>query len=200
MKRLRLRGSARPETCSADTVVPRMTNRSTPAPRRAPISASRRSTEVNAIASQLYCPVCESTPLDVCPTEACRQWRDVIRTMLTEGNRRLGRHDRIHRGCDHRQIEVIRVDLPTDRDLLGVARATRGHHGDVVEGVGTPPALASADLDLVHAGQPSCGGVRDFAPSPGGDQTRRAADPRDPDSGKSQGIRSYHDTSREASR
>lgn len=41
--------------------------------------------EVNKIAKQLYCPVCESTPLDVCPTEACRQWRDVIRTMLSEG-------------------------------------------------------------------------------------------------------------------
>ncbi len=41
--------------------------------------------EVNRIAKQLYCPVCESTPLDVCPTEACRQWRDLIRTMLTEG-------------------------------------------------------------------------------------------------------------------
>ena len=38
--------------------------------------------DVNKIARQLYCPVCESTPLDVCPTEACRQWRDVIRTML----------------------------------------------------------------------------------------------------------------------
>lgn len=41
--------------------------------------------EVNRIAKQLYCPVCESTPLDVCPTEACRQWRDVIRSMLAEG-------------------------------------------------------------------------------------------------------------------
>ena len=41
--------------------------------------------EVNRVAKQLYCPVCESTPLDVCPTEACRQWRDVIRTMLAEG-------------------------------------------------------------------------------------------------------------------
>lgn len=41
--------------------------------------------EVNRIAKQLYCPVCESTPLDVCPTEACRQWRDVIRTMLADG-------------------------------------------------------------------------------------------------------------------
>src|SRR5215216_3945916 len=41
--------------------------------------------EVNRIAKQLYCPVCESTPLDVCPTEACRQWRELIRTMLAEG-------------------------------------------------------------------------------------------------------------------
>src|SRR5215208_7481846 len=41
--------------------------------------------EVNRIAKQLYCPVCESTPLDVCPTEACRQWREWIRTMLSEG-------------------------------------------------------------------------------------------------------------------
>ena len=41
--------------------------------------------EVNQIAKQLYCPVCESTPLDVCPTEACRQWRDLIRSMLAEG-------------------------------------------------------------------------------------------------------------------
>jgi len=41
--------------------------------------------EVNAIAKQLYCPVCESTPLDVCPTEACRQWRDLIRQQLADG-------------------------------------------------------------------------------------------------------------------
>lgn len=41
--------------------------------------------EVNAIAKQLYCPVCENTPLDVCPTEACRQWRELIRQMIAEG-------------------------------------------------------------------------------------------------------------------
>lgn len=41
--------------------------------------------EVNRIAKQLYCPVCESTPLDVCPTEACRQWRELIRSQLAEG-------------------------------------------------------------------------------------------------------------------
>jgi cytochrome c-type biogenesis protein CcmH len=41
--------------------------------------------EVNRIARHLYCPVCENTPLDVCPTEACRQWRDLIRQQLSEG-------------------------------------------------------------------------------------------------------------------
>jgi cytochrome c-type biogenesis protein CcmH len=41
--------------------------------------------EVNRIAKQLFCPVCENTPLDVCPTEACRQWRGLIRQMLSEG-------------------------------------------------------------------------------------------------------------------
>jgi cytochrome c-type biogenesis protein CcmH len=42
--------------------------------------------EVNAVAKQLYCPVCENIPLDVCPTQACAQWRDLIRQMLSEGS------------------------------------------------------------------------------------------------------------------
>ena len=41
--------------------------------------------DINAIARQLYCPVCENTPLDVCPTQACAQWRALIRQMLAEG-------------------------------------------------------------------------------------------------------------------
>lgn len=41
--------------------------------------------EVNRVARQLYCPVCENTPLDVCPTEACRQWREEIRDMIAKG-------------------------------------------------------------------------------------------------------------------
>jgi cytochrome c-type biogenesis protein CcmH len=41
--------------------------------------------QVNAIASQLYCPVCENTPLDVCPTTVCARWRDQIRLMLGQG-------------------------------------------------------------------------------------------------------------------
>jgi cytochrome c-type biogenesis protein CcmH len=41
--------------------------------------------EVNVIAKQLFCPVCENTPLDVCPTQACAQWRELIREKLAEG-------------------------------------------------------------------------------------------------------------------
>jgi cytochrome c-type biogenesis protein CcmH len=41
--------------------------------------------EVNAIAKQLYCPVCENVPLDVCPTQACAQWRATIREKLAQG-------------------------------------------------------------------------------------------------------------------
>ncbi len=41
--------------------------------------------QVNAVAKQLYCPVCENIPLDVCPTQACAQWRELIREKLAEG-------------------------------------------------------------------------------------------------------------------
>lgn len=41
--------------------------------------------EVNAIAKEMYCPVCENIPLDVCPTAACADWREEIRTMLGDG-------------------------------------------------------------------------------------------------------------------
>jgi cytochrome c-type biogenesis protein CcmH len=41
--------------------------------------------DVNRVAKQMYCPVCENTPLDVCPTQACAQWRDLIRQKLAEG-------------------------------------------------------------------------------------------------------------------
>ncbi len=41
--------------------------------------------EVNAVAREMYCPVCENIPLDVCPTQACAQWRELIRQKLAEG-------------------------------------------------------------------------------------------------------------------
>lgn len=41
--------------------------------------------EVNRIAKGLYCPVCPNTPLDVCGTQACADWRADIKKMLQEG-------------------------------------------------------------------------------------------------------------------
>lgn len=41
--------------------------------------------EVNRVAKQMYCPVCENIPLDVCPTTACSEWRELIRLRLSQG-------------------------------------------------------------------------------------------------------------------
>ena len=41
--------------------------------------------EVNAVAKQLFCPTCENTPVDVCPTQTCSDWRADIRQQLAEG-------------------------------------------------------------------------------------------------------------------
>jgi cytochrome c-type biogenesis protein CcmH len=41
--------------------------------------------EVNRLAKEMYCPVCENVPLDVCPTQACAQWRALIRQKMAEG-------------------------------------------------------------------------------------------------------------------
>lgn len=41
--------------------------------------------EVNKVARELYCPICENTPLDVCETQACEDWRQLIREKLEAG-------------------------------------------------------------------------------------------------------------------
>ncbi len=41
--------------------------------------------EVNEIAKGLYCPVCPNTPLDVCETQACQDWREEIKIQLMAG-------------------------------------------------------------------------------------------------------------------
>jgi cytochrome c-type biogenesis protein CcmH len=41
--------------------------------------------DVNRIARQMYCPVCENEPLDACGTAACAQWRAQIGQMLSQG-------------------------------------------------------------------------------------------------------------------
>ena len=41
--------------------------------------------DVNRVAKKLYCPVCPNTPLDVCETKACEDWRAQIRDQLSQG-------------------------------------------------------------------------------------------------------------------
>ena len=41
--------------------------------------------DVNRVARQLYCPVCENISLDVCGTQACAEWRALIRQKLGQG-------------------------------------------------------------------------------------------------------------------
>ncbi len=57
----------------------------TPQPTPAQPQPTVSDDQVNAVARQLYCPVCENIPLDVCQTQACLQWRDLIRQLLAQG-------------------------------------------------------------------------------------------------------------------
>lgn len=41
--------------------------------------------DVNRVAKKLYCPVSPNTPLDVCTTQACKDWRGQIREQLSSG-------------------------------------------------------------------------------------------------------------------
>lgn len=65
--------------------------------------------QVNVIARQLYCPVCENIPLDVCPTQACAQWRELVREKLAAG-------------WDEKQIKDYFVEQYGER-VLGVPPA-----------------------------------------------------------------------------
>ena len=49
--------------------------------------------QVNRIARNLYCPVCPNTPLDVCDTQACVQWRALIKEKLSKGESEQQIHD-----------------------------------------------------------------------------------------------------------
>jgi cytochrome c-type biogenesis protein CcmH len=50
-----------------------------------PLTGASLDAEAMRIARNLYCPVCPSTPLDVCDTQACVQWRALIREKLAAG-------------------------------------------------------------------------------------------------------------------
>lgn len=53
------------------------------APKAQPIA--NLDSEMLRVAKGLYCPVCPSTPLDVCETQACVQWRALIKEKLGNG-------------------------------------------------------------------------------------------------------------------
>ncbi len=55
-----------------------------PAPTSAPLKAVSDN-DVNLVAKKLYCPVCPNTPLDVCETTACKDWRAQIKDQLSQG-------------------------------------------------------------------------------------------------------------------
>lgn len=55
-----------------------------PAGAQRPVTAD----EINAVASGMYCPVCESEPLDTCGTQACQDWREEIGVQLAAGRTR----------------------------------------------------------------------------------------------------------------
>ncbi len=58
--------------------------RSTPVQAQSP-KPTPSDDDVNRVASQMYCPVCENIPFDVCPTQACHDWRELIRQKLADG-------------------------------------------------------------------------------------------------------------------
>ncbi len=66
-----------------------------------------------------------------------------------QGNGGLGRHGRVHGRGDNRHVELVGIYLPRDRNVLGITRPTVGDDRDVIQGVGTTPTLATANLNLI---------------------------------------------------
>jgi cytochrome c-type biogenesis protein CcmH len=63
-------------------ISPLYAQEATPTPAAAnPVTAD----EVNAVASELWCPLCSGVRLDVCEQPACVQMRDLIALKLAEG-------------------------------------------------------------------------------------------------------------------
>lgn len=42
--------------------------------------------DVDAVASRMFCPICENEPLDQCYNTTCIQWKTEIAELLAEGN------------------------------------------------------------------------------------------------------------------
>lgn len=70
--------------------------------------------EVNEVASQMYCPICEMEPLDTCGASTCVLWREQIREELEAGRTR----DEIIDSFIERYGERV-VGIPEDPALRG---------------------------------------------------------------------------------
>lgn len=85
--------------------------------------------DVNRVAKQMYCPVCENIPLDVCPTTACAEWRELIRLRLSEGwsDQQIKDYfvqqygDRVLAEPPRRGLNLIVYILPVAAFLIGAA-------------------------------------------------------------------------------
>jgi cytochrome c-type biogenesis protein CcmH len=106
--------------------------------------------QVNAIAKQMYCPVCENTPLDVCPTQACIEWRELIRDLLAEGQ-------------SEAEIKQYFVDRFGDRVLA--APPARGLNWLVYV---IPPIAILAGLFILYSALRSWRQTTPAAPAPAG--------------------------------
>jgi cytochrome c-type biogenesis protein CcmH len=113
--------------------------------------------DVNRVASQLYCPVCENTPLDVCPTQACAQWRNLIRDKLAAG----WTDDQIKQYFAAQYGIRVLAEPPTPLIyivppiliLLGIVvliRAFRSMRRKSATVTAAPPAMPSATVDDVY--------------------------------------------------
>jgi cytochrome c-type biogenesis protein CcmH len=114
--------------------------------------------DVNQIAGQLYCPVCENVPLDVCPTTACANWRAEIRNLLEQGYteeqvkayfvERYGQ--RVLATPQARGFNILVWGLPVIGLLIGagvLAAALRRSTPSGSQVAASPPAIDYSDLD-----------------------------------------------------
>ncbi len=87
-------------------------NPATPTPQ--PVTAD----QVNAVSRNLYCPVCQNTPLEVCPTDACARWRDQVRDLLAQGES----EDQVRQYfIDHFGMRTVGAPTDTGGQLFTIA-------------------------------------------------------------------------------
>jgi cytochrome c-type biogenesis protein CcmH len=111
--------------------------------------------QVNAVARELYCPVCENIPLDVCGTQACAQWRDLIRLKLSQGwsKDQIKQYfaaqygDRVLAQPPARGLNLLVYILPPVLFLLGAMIVYRILNRMRKPALASPPAPGSTSAD-----------------------------------------------------